>query len=149
MSSVAVNANNDGTWAGVLTITFNTPMEVQTSKEDALGKIVLKRGLDTPSETRRATGSDMVFDGNTVKVYYAPLAEDIIRRIGPAFLTLYIAGTALQSADTQTALPQYGIPYEYSTNPPRITPVDDETKPQIASLTLDKASGVLYMRSHA
>ena len=144
VSSVALDSNNDGTWAGVLTINLNTPMEWQTSEADALSKIVIKRGHDAGSvETRRATGSDMVFDGNSVKVYYAPLAEDIIRQIGPSHLSLYIDGTALQSADTQTALPQYGVPGLDGRHGPRVSETDDETKPQIATLTLDRASGVL------
>ena len=144
VSSVALNNNNDGTWAGVLTINLNTPMEWQTSKADALSKIVIKRGHDSgSSETRRATGSDMEFDGNSVKVYYAPLAEDIIRQIGTGFLSLYIDATALQSADTQTALPQYGVPGLDGVNGPRVPSTDDETKPQITTLTLDRASGAL------
>ncbi len=143
VSSVALDTNNDGTWAGVLTITLNTPMEWQTSEEDALGKIVLKRGYSSSSEIRSATGSSMEFEGNTVKVYYLPYAGEIIRRITAGAMSLYIDGSALRSADTQTALPQYGVPGQDGRHGPRVPVSHDDAKPEIVTLTLDRASGVL------
>ena len=143
VSSLGFDANNDGTWAAVLTINFNTPMEWQTSEEDALGKIVLKRGHSTSQETRRATGSSMEFDGNSIKVYYLPLGEEIVRSIARGALSLYIDGSALQSADTQTALPQYGVPGQDGRHGPRVPYSIDSTRPEIATLTLDRANRVL------
>ena len=143
VSSLRFDANNDGTWAAVLTLNFNTPMEWQTSEEDALGKIVLKRGHSTSQETRRATGSSMEFDGNSIKVYYLPLGEEIVRSIARGSLSLYIDGSALQSEDTQTALPQYGVPGQDGRNGPRVPYSIDNTRPEIATLTLDRANRVL------
>ena len=137
-----LDPRNNGTWAATLTITFNTPMEVQTSEADALSKIVLKKNNNSTNPLTTPTGAALEFSGNTVKVYYDPRGKDDIRLLTSALSSLYIASTALQSADDQTALPQYGSLGESG---PTLNwdPSADHEKPNVARATLDSKNRVL------
>ena len=125
LGTKVMDSNNDGTWAATLTLTFNTPMQVHTSNEDALNDITVNGHK----------GSGIQFSGNTVKIFYLPHADNELREVNN--LTVSITGTALKSADTSTALA--------AVSNSAVTETDDNTGPKVASATVDKDNGVLYI----
>ena len=151
--AASLDMSNDGTWAAVLTITFNTPMAVHTSEADALKEILIKPGVASINTDSSATGSAIEFDGNAVKIFYLPPAEETLRLITENNSSLYVSGTALKSADTGTALAELGQLTKYH-NGSRLgdsgTLVKwsgDSAAPRVASASLDRDSRVLYVVS--
>ena len=151
--AASLDMSNDGTWAAVLTITFNTPMAVHTSEADTLKEILIKPGTASINTDGSATGSAIEFDGNAVKIFYLPPAEETLRLITENNSSLYVSGTALKSADTGTALAELGQLAKYH-NGSRLgdsgTLVKwsgDSAAPRVASASLDRDSRVLYVVS--
>ena len=151
--AAALDMNNDGTWAAVLTITFNTPMAVHTSEADALAEILIKPGTASANTNDSAAGSAIEFDGNSVKIFYLPPAEETLRLITENNSSLYVSGTALKSADTGTALAELGQLAKYhngerlADSGTRVKWSGDSAAPRVASASLDRDSRVLYVVS--
>ena len=148
-----LDTHNDGTWASKLTITFNTPMKAQTDDATALAGIVVKQGIANSNIVSYdpVTGHAIEFSGNTVIIRYLPAQEDGLRRHQELGSTLWIKSDALASADTSTNFSGFGRSGTIGSG----TDVDnssealrwarDSTTPKVASATLDKDTGVLYI----
>ncbi len=151
--AASLDMSNDGTWAAVLTITFNTPMAVHTSESDALEEILIKPGVASANTDGSATGSAIGFDGNAVKIFYLPPAEETLRLITESNSSLYVSGTALKSADTGTAMAEFGQLEKYENgnraadSGTRVKWSDDSAAPRVASASIDRDSRVLYVVS--
>ena len=151
--AASLDMSNDGTWAAVLTITFNTPMAAHTSESDALEEILIKPGIASTNTSDSATGSAIEFDGNAVKVFYLPPAEETLRLITESNSSLYVSGTALKSADTGTALAEFGQLEKYASGPlsgdsgTLVKWSDDSAAPRVASASVDRDGRVLYVVS--
>ena len=151
--AATLDMNNDGTWAAVLTVDFNTPMAFHTDQNDALQDIVINVGIPTTNVYSPVRGSAIEFDVNSVKVFYLPPQEEGLRLITESYSSLYISGTALKSADTGTALAEFGQlgPYangeQFDASNSVVRWQRDSAAPNVASATLDRDSLTLRIVS--
>ena len=151
--AATLDMNNDGTWAAVLTVQFNTPMAFHTDQNDALQEIVINVGVPTTNVYSPVRGSAIEFDANSVKVFYLPPQEEGLRLITESYSSLYISGTALKSADTGTALAEFGQlgPYasgaDFDASDSAVRWQSDSAAPSVASATLDRDSRTLRIVS--
>ncbi len=127
LSTKVMDTNNDGTWASVLTLTFNTNVQVHTSVDDTLQDITVEGNR----------GSSLEVSGSTVKIFYLPPAENGIREATKDGLHVSITDTALKSTDDSTDLAAV-------TNSV-VTVTGDSTGPKVVSAALDRDGGVLYI----
>ena len=142
LESSSLDTRNDGTWAATLTLVFNTPMEIHTSEARTLEGILVKPNAALTHAADAAAGSALRIDGSTVKVFFAPEAENDIRKITESASSLYISGTALRS-DAGMPLAQVGSRGFTTPGDQLAWSHTDRAPPKVTSAAIDRDGMVL------